>query len=119
MLIGWREALLLAVVIVAAFLGYSLYRLIRAPLSAPARPEPAPATLPGYDAGPEFARLQREIERLREDVERLKAARNVSPQYHDALSLAQQGLDADAVAERCGISVAEAELVCALARGEK
>lgn len=60
--------------------------------------------------------LQHEVDTLRDEVERLKAARAVSPQYNDALSLAQKGMDAAGIAEKCGISIGEAELVCALAR---
>ncbi|BAL26529.1 DUF2802 domain-containing protein [Azoarcus sp. KH32C] len=42
-----------------------------------------------------------------------------SPQYDEALVYARRGLDVDAIAERCGITVAEAELVRSLARGRE
>lgn len=76
--------------------------------------------------GSELARshLEREVKQLREEVVALrdeladlKAASRVSPQYADAMALAQRGLTAQDVADRCGISLAEAELVWALARG--
>lgn len=60
--------------------------------------------------------LQGELALLREQVEVLRNARNVAPQYGEALGLVQRGLDSDAIAERCGISVSEAELVAALSR---
>lgn len=60
--------------------------------------------------------LKDEVQRLREEVEMLKASQNVSPLYGEALSLAQQGIDAAGIAGRCGISIAEAELVRSLAR---
>ncbi|MBS0513505.1 MAG: DUF2802 domain-containing protein [Proteobacteria bacterium] len=39
----------------------------------------------------------------------------VSPEYDAPLVYARQGLDAAAIAERCGITLAEAQLVCAMA----
>ena len=41
-----------------------------------------------------------------------------SPQHSEAMLLAGRGIAAAQIAEHCGISVAEAELVCALARAE-
>ncbi|OHC61772.1 MAG: hypothetical protein A3H93_10135 [Rhodocyclales bacterium RIFCSPLOWO2_02_FULL_63_24] len=65
----------------------------------------------------ESAELREELVRLAEEVSRLKASRNVSPLYNEAMTLAQQGMPADGIAGRCGISIGEAELVAALARG--
>lgn len=39
----------------------------------------------------------------------------ISPEYDAPLVYARQGLDAAAIAERCGITLAEAQLVCAMA----
>ncbi|MBS0354584.1 MAG: DUF2802 domain-containing protein [Proteobacteria bacterium] len=50
--------------------------------------------------------------------ERTQYTRPVSPQHSEAMLLAGRGMSAAQVAEHCGISVAEAELVCALARAE-
>lgn len=73
----------------------------------------------------EVQRLQREIVRLRaefaqleEEVRQLKAKHNVSPIYSEAMSLAERGELPAGIAARCGISIGEAELVAALARGE-
>ena len=63
--------------------------------------------------------LRAEINVLRAEIEELKAARNISPHYAEALTLAQRGLSAQDVADRLGISLAEAELVHALSRGEQ
>ena len=67
--------------------------------------------------------LQREEQQLRADLthltdelRQLKTVRNASPLYSEAMSLAQQGVTPDGIADRCGISVGEAELVAALAR---
>lgn len=61
-------------------------------------------------------RLEAETARLGEAVEGLQAERSISPHYGEAMVLARRGLPAEAVAERCGISVAEAALVCSLAQ---
>ncbi len=44
--------------------------------------------------------------------------RPVSPQHSEAMLLAGRGVTAAQIADHCGISVAEAELVCAVARAE-
>ncbi len=66
----------------------------------------------------ESAALRDEVLRVREELAGIKASRNVSPLYGEAMSLAQQGVPADGIAGQCGISLGEAELVAALARGE-
>lgn len=95
--------------------------------SRPVPPPPAPAPPPeppSFDAELGRSQLEREVRQLRDEVAalreeltELKAASRVSPQYADAMALAQRGLTAQDVADRCGISLAEAELVWALARG--
>lgn len=64
----------------------------------------------------ETVRLAEELARQREEMEHIKAARHVSPLYSEAMSLAQSGHEAGSIANRCGISIGEAELVAALAR---
>jgi hypothetical protein len=59
-------------------------------------------------------RLAEELNRVRDELSALRAASRVAPAYAEAVSMVQRGLDASAIAERCGISVAEAELVRAL-----
>lgn len=61
-----------------------------------------------YDA------LQQEIATLRGEIAELRAASQVSPIYGEAVTLARRGYDAQVIAEHCGISVAEAELVRSL-----
>jgi hypothetical protein len=101
--------------------------------------EPSPARVVAEERPhPDFARelahsslelevqhLRREAEKLRaemtclaEEVRHLKASRNVSPVYGEAMTLAQQGEPPAGIAAQCGISVGEAELVAALARSE-
>ncbi|MFT3734200.1 MAG: DUF2802 domain-containing protein [Rhodocyclaceae bacterium] len=62
--------------------------------------------------------LSEEVYALREELAAVRAASRVSPAYAEAVSLMRSGYDAQAVAERCGISVAEAELVRALSQGQ-
>ena len=79
--------------------------------------------------------LEQEIDQLRDEVDairgelaalrndmlqelaHLRASQTVSPIYGDAMQMAAAGYDPAAIAERCGIARAEAELVVALAGG--
>jgi hypothetical protein len=67
----------------------------------------------------EVQQLRQELATLREEMAELKATRRVSPLYAEAAALAQRGFDARGVAEECGISVAEAELVLAMSRDSR
>lgn len=60
-------------------------------------------------------RLEGEVQRLRDGLQGVQAERSVPPQYGEALVFARRGLEAEAIAERCGISVAEAALVRSMA----
>lgn len=64
----------------------------------------------------EMADLNDALTALREQFEANLAGQGVSPEYNEALVFARRGLEADAIAERCGISVAEAELVRSMTR---
>lgn len=99
------------------------------PLPVPAPGQPAAARPVGFgehlaehlarsDMEMEVQRMRDEMERMRAELEEMRVARRVSPQYAEAMELAQRGLTAQDVADRLGISLAEAELVQALSRGE-
>jgi hypothetical protein len=62
-----------------------------------------------------LAALSHSVETLREQLESVSAAQGISPEYNEALVCARRGLGVEAIAERCGISVAEAELVRSMA----
>lgn len=84
--------------------------------------EPAPqfaATLAVTEMEAELRQLRAEVERLRQELGEIKQAPRISPLYADAAALAHRGFDARGVAEECGISVAEAELVLAMSRDDK
>lgn len=80
---------------------------------------PFPAHLALTELAAEVQRLRAELAALREEVAAIKAAPRVSPLYADAAALAKRGFDARGVADECGISVAEAELVLAMSRDEQ
>lgn len=118
----------------AAVVPDSEYSAGEAPADArPARQMPRPPAEPdasafGFDALLEVRQMRhlidemrftlqdqrRDIDALRETLAELRAANQVSPAYSEAVALAQRGYEAHAIAERCGISVAEAQLVRSL-----
>lgn len=55
---------------------------------------------------------------MHQELASLRASQTVSPIYGDAMQLAVSGYDAAAIAERCGIARAEADLVVALAKSQ-
>ncbi len=126
--LGLREWVIGIAVLLGIYSGIIIIRLSR--MSRPqAQPQPQPAE-PVWKQDPaqfgeqtlktgieaELVALRGELAALKAEVALLKTARNVSPQYGEAVALAQQGMAADRIAERCGISVAEAEMVRALSR---
>jgi len=67
----------------------------------------------------ELERMRGEVAGLKDTIAQLKAARRVSPQYNEAMALAQRGMDKQNIADECGISIGEAELVLALSRNKQ
>jgi hypothetical protein len=61
--------------------------------------------------------VRTELAQLAAQVQQLKATQGVSPLYSEAMTMAQQGVTAAGISDRCGISLGEAELVAALAKG--
>jgi len=92
--------------------------LSRAPSPAGDFGEQLAEHLARSDLEREVRQLRKEVDALRAELDELRTVRNISPHYAEALSLAQRGLTAQDVADRMGISLAEAELVHALSRGE-
>lgn len=87
----------------------------------PASPAPSTfaATLAATELEAEVRQLRAEVQQLRQELAEMQQARRISPLYADAAALANRGFDARGVAEECGISVAEAELVLAMSRDEQ
>lgn len=67
----------------------------------------------------ELQQLREEVAELRTALAQLKASRRVSPQYNEAMLLAQRGVGAQSIADQCAISIGEAELVLALSRNRQ
>lgn len=122
---GLREMAIGTAVLLGVYSGIVILRLARLSRPRPSAPvwkqDPAhfgrQAVTSGIEA--ELAELRAEIAALKEKVSLLEAARHVSPQYGEAVALAHKGLDAQQIAERCDISVAEAEMVLALSRARR
>lgn len=98
------------------------------PLAVPVPPKDVSHALPRFDEALNQAALESRVSSLTQEVQalrgemaelqagliRLEASRNISPLYGEAVSLAHHGMDAATIAVRCGISIAEAELVTSL-----
>jgi hypothetical protein len=93
------------------------------PETPPARPggfgEHLAEHLARSEVEAEVQRMRTEMEHMRNEVEELRAARRVSPQYAEAMELAQRGYTAQDLADRLDISLGEAELVHALSRSDR
>ncbi len=53
---------------------------------------------------------------LRSPAEEVLSVTTVSPEYAEPLALARRGLDPEALVARCGVTMAEAQLIWALAQ---
>lgn len=144
--IGMREGVIALIVLVAVYMGYVLLRMRRlrqpppideAPRIPAADAAPAAAWQQAaagmaeevlrHGLEEELAMLRDEVDTLRgelaalrqdmrHELSQMRASQSVSPIYGDAMQLAIAGYDPAAIAERCGIARAEAELVVALAQ---
>lgn len=138
--LGWKEAALVALVILAAYMGYALFRLsmVSARSTPPVMPPEPPPSAPAPTAEEiesmldalldrRLAPLMQQMETrmdLIEDrvdgvgrrIETVNQLPPVAPQYSEALSLAARGLSAEDIADQCEMSVGEAELVRTLAK---
>lgn len=65
-----------------------------------------------------LAELRERFDGLAGEIDALRRGPQSSGQYREAVELAQRGAEADVVAERCGISRAEADLIVALYRSQ-
>ncbi|MHB0984992.1 MAG: DUF2802 domain-containing protein [Sulfuricella sp.] len=66
----------------------------------------------------ELARLHDQVTRLQAEVDQLKAQQVTVTPYTHAIQMAQQGIDVGELAESCGITRGEAELIVALHRNQ-
>ena len=64
----------------------------------------------------ELGSLREQVAGLTSDVNAVRRAPQSSGQYREAVEMAERGLDAASVADSCGISRGEADLIVALYR---
>ena len=64
----------------------------------------------------ELGALQERADALAKELDAIRRGPKSSGQYREAVEMAEQGLEAAAVADSCGISRAEADLIVALYR---
>ena len=64
----------------------------------------------------ELSALQERADALAQELDAIRRGPKSSGQYREAVEMAEQGLEAAAVADSCGISRAEADLIVALYR---
>jgi len=64
----------------------------------------------------ELGSLREQVMSMGTDINAVRRTPQSSGQYREAVEMAEQGLDAASVAENCGISRAEADLIVALYR---
>jgi len=104
------------------------------PAEAPEEPVAPPAELaatsvPLEGLRSEMAQMREELDALRaefsvlrtevqQEAAQIKATQSISPLYSDAMQMASAGHSAALIAERCGISRGEAELVVALVKSQ-
>lgn len=114
--ISWQQLLFLAVIVVGVY-GAELLLFMKKSASRKRHDD-------GGD-GPATSVLREEVRVLREallalssrvDSKAAPAAAEPESPYSQAIKLAKQGLDSNAVASGCGISRGEAELIVALYR---
>jgi hypothetical protein len=115
--IDWEATgLLAAMAFAVAVMVFVLLRRGPPPPPAVQPPRPFEVGMQQFVRGinQEMEELRAELAALRDEVAQLKVQRGMGPQYNEAMTLAGRGVDAARIAEHCGISVGEAELVCAL-----
>jgi hypothetical protein len=111
--ITWAQVLLVALAAIGLYL-LEVWGFMRA---ARRQAEQERRTLERLDAmHGELGRLRERLEAVEAGVESLRRAPQSSGQYREAVEMAERGADAGAVAENCGISRAEADLIVALYR---
>jgi hypothetical protein len=114
--IDWAATALLLVGALAGYIVFALMGLRRLASPPPVQVPPEDAATRARVAALEqsVSEVRAELAALRDTVADLKAARDMPPQYNEAMALASRGGSAQQIAESCGISLAEAELVQAL-----
>ncbi|MDA8381595.1 MAG: DUF2802 domain-containing protein [Betaproteobacteria bacterium] len=117
--VTWREILIVVVVVLAVYIAEMLLlmRVGTRRRRGRARADKAARTHDGGGAiEAELRQLREHIGKLEADIVQLKSGGHGASPYNHAIELAQQGIDASELAQACGISRGEAELIVALYR---
>lgn len=109
----WAQVLIVAVAAIGLYV-LELLAFMRAARRHGAQERRSHERLEAMQA--ELANLREQVDGLVASVESLRRAPQSSGQYREAVEMAERGADAAAVAESCGISRAEADLIVALYR---
>lgn len=124
LVITWRELLIVVVVVLAVYSAEMLLLLRNKRGGRRGKPD-VTALQPRFEAlESEIEQLREQLLNFKEQLEQLKSAplqqANIPPSapYSQAIQMAQQGADVDKVAESCGISRGEAELIVAMHRSK-
>ena len=124
LVITWRELLIVVVVVLAVYSAEMLLLLRSKRAGRHGKPDAA-ALQPRFEAlESEIEQLREQLLNFKEQLELLKAApppqasMPPSSPYSQAIQLAKQGADVSEVAENCGISRGEAELIVAMHRSK-
>lgn len=111
--LSWYQVLVVAL----AALGLYVLELVFFLRAARRQAEAAAANRERLEAlGAELGVLREQVAGLAAEMSVARRAPQSSGQYREAVEMAEQGLDAETVAENCGISRAEADLIVALYR---
>jgi hypothetical protein len=109
----WTQLLLVALAAIGLYV-VELVAFMRAARRQAAQERRTHERLEAMQA--DIAGLHEQLDGLGATVESLRRTPQSSGQYREAVEMAERGSDAEAVAESCGISRAEADLIVALHR---
>lgn len=112
--VSWTQVLVVALAAVGLYL-LELILFLLAARRESRRARAAEERLESLSSG--IAALVERVEVLEGEIDRVRRQPQTSGQYREAVGMAERGEDARAVADGCGISLAEAELIIALHRG--
>jgi TolA-binding protein len=117
--VTWGELLIVIVLALAVYVGELMLFLRSSKKSSPVATgdgglESLHSQLASISA--EVDSLRQRIDSLQAEISQLRKMQQTSGQYREAVEMAHEGRDAQAVAEDCGISRGEAELIVALHR---
>ena len=118
LVLGWRELLVLLLLAIVVYVGewWWFMRKLGEREHLGSGGTAADARLERLSA--ELSQTRMDLQRLQTEVDKLRQGREGSILYGEAIRMAQQGMTPGEIADACGISRSEAELIAALHRDE-